>query len=242
MMRARSRPRRLGVALLAFALLSLLGSCDFPSYPYYFRKPPINLAIALDKSLSMEAAFGSTTRLGAAREAAIELVNGMKDGDTLSVVLFGNSGSVLVDTVRLDESTRAAAVTAIRSVRAEYGNTVSEGLRVAYAQVRKNLDDYHFNTTVLVCDGDIDAAAQGLAREAAASGLRTCAIGLGESSREALDAVASAGSGSSFFASSRAELAALMVQAAYVLFSDFSSPKDVTPLPGRTGEDNRPPP
>jgi len=205
--------------LVIATVLTLSTSCDFPSYPYYLRAPPINLAIALDKSLSMEAAFGSGTRLTAAIESSVELVNAMHDGDTLSIVLFGSSGSVLVDAVRLNDSSRAAAIAALRSVRAEYGNTVSEGLKASYAQVGKNQGSYYFNTVVVVCDGDVDAAASSLAREAWSTGIQTCAVGLGESNQADLRAVASAGSGSAYFATSQAELAELMGRAAYDIFS-----------------------
>jgi len=76
--------------------------------PERAARTPLNLALVIDRSGSM-----SGDKIEAAKTAAIGVVNGLDEGDRLSVVCFDNEVDTLVRAVRMDEQGREAARRAI---------------------------------------------------------------------------------------------------------------------------------
>src|SRR5262249_32987644 len=85
--------------------------------------PPLNLAIIIDRSGSMKGA-----RIANAIEAAVAMVERMRDGDSVSVVSFDTQSTIVVPPTLAGPGTRESIEAAIRSIRLGGDTCVSCGL------------------------------------------------------------------------------------------------------------------
>lgn len=137
---------------------------------------PVNLALAIDTSGSMEGAA-----IEGARDAAVRMLDALKDGDRLAVVVFHSKAEVLHESAELDAETRAAVRKKIGTIEARGTTEMAGGLRAALDQVRAHFDAKGVNRVVLLGDG-IPNNAAGIdhsARTAAELGVAVTTLGLG---------------------------------------------------------------
>lgn len=87
---------------------------------------PVNLAIVLDRSGSMQG-----QRMSNAIAAAQGMIRRLRDGDTVSVVGYNTSTQILLQPTRIDSRTRDLALASLRGVDAQGNTCVSCGVEAA---------------------------------------------------------------------------------------------------------------
>ncbi|MCB9749068.1 MAG: VWA domain-containing protein [Myxococcales bacterium] len=170
-------------------------------------RPPVNLGLVIDTSSSM-AGDGIT----GAREAALELLDALREGDRLSVVTFGSRARALVPSTRIDARSRGDVRAAIEALEPSGTTALAEGLQTGLAEVFQHQVQGAINRVVLLSDGVPNDGAQipALADSASARGVSITALGLGLEVDESVLAVLAQRSGGRFhYLESSTEVAAV---------------------------------
>lgn len=170
--------------------------------------PPVNLGLVIDTSSSMEG-----EAIADARAAARAVLDSMKDGDRLSLVVFHSTAEVLVPSTVLDGRSRAKVAARIREMKAHGTTDLQAGLGRGIQEVAQALKPDGINRIVLLSDGvpndgsSVVAAAQG----AGQSGISITALGLGlEYDETLLTAIAQNAGGRFHFIRESAQVASVM--------------------------------
>ena len=145
--------------------------------------PPINLALVIDTSGSMEG-----RPMDDARAASLVLLDSLRDGDRLAVVSFDSHAEVLFPSAELDPAHRAEARRRIGAMRARGTTDMANGLRLGLEQVAAHLNTTGINRVVLLGDGVPNEAAgiENMAANAGQHGIAITSMGLGLEYNETL--------------------------------------------------------
>jgi len=158
------------------------------------RKPesshhtPMNLAVVLDRSGSMEGA-----KIEKARQAACVAIDQLDSDDYFSLVIFDNETELLIPPNRVgDEHHREALKERIDHIRPRGGTAIYAGVKLGAAQLRKNFDKEHVNRVILLSDGLANVGPSrvsdlaSLGRDLRSDGVSVSTIGLGDDYNEDL--------------------------------------------------------
>jgi Ca-activated chloride channel family protein len=152
------------------------------------HRVPMNLALVLDRSGSMQGA-----KIEKARQAACVAVDQLADDDLLSVVIYDNDAEVLLPPEPVGNSRhREELKSAIDRIRPRGSTALHAGVSAGARLIRKNLDKERVNRVILLSDGlanvgpsrPADLAALG--RELRGEGIAVTTIGLGDDYNEDL--------------------------------------------------------
>ncbi|MEM1306658.1 MAG: VWA domain-containing protein, partial [Pseudomonadota bacterium] len=171
-------------------------------------RPPLNIALVLDKSGSMGGA-----RIREARSAALMAVDRLGRDDALTVVSYDSVARVLVQSQTLAHRERLKR--RIGRLGANGSTAIYDGLTTAADEMATFVDPDRVSRIILLSDGQANvgprdpAAFADLGRDLAARGIIVSTIGLGSGYNEDLMAqLAQSGEGNHAFVSEPQELVA----------------------------------
>lgn len=171
-------------------------------------RPPLNIALVLDRSGSM---MGE--KLEAAKAAAVYAVRQLKEDDRLSVTIYDDEVQTIVPSVKATSAEKASAIRAIGRVQTGGSTALHAGWLEGGMQVSRHLERDRLNRVLLLTDGQANAGetnqdricsdVNGLSKR----GVGTSTLGVGDDFNEdLLEAMALSGDGNYHFISSANDL------------------------------------
>lgn len=178
--------------------------------PKEAARPPVNLALVLDRSGSM-----TGQKLEKAKEAAVQAVHRLGARDVVSIVTYDSAARVLVPARSAKDV--EGLVQAVRSLRAGGNTALFAGVNLGASEVRKHLEGQYFNRLILLSDGlanmgpskpeDLIRLGRALVKE----DISVSTVGLGKGYNEDLmTGIAREGQGNLYFAETSGELPGIL--------------------------------
>jgi Ca-activated chloride channel family protein len=166
------------------------------------EKPPVNLALVVDTSGSMEG-----RAIDDARAASMAMIDALSEGDRLAVIAFHSTAEVLLPSTPIDDDNRAEVKARLKAMKAQGTTDMAGGLQAGLDQVWANLDSRGINRVVLLGDGvpNDEGPIRALAAQAGARGVTITALGLGLDYNETVMGAVAQGSGGRFHYVERSE-------------------------------------
>lgn len=170
-------------------------------------RPPVNVAIVLDRSGSM-----SGEKMQKAKEAALAAVERLGSEDIVSLVAYDDTVDVLIPATKVRD--KAALRRSIQKIRSGGSTALFAGVSKGAYEVRKFLDENRIGRVVLVSDGlaNVGPSSVGALGDLGASlvkeGISVTTVGLGMGYNEDLMvALAGRSDGNHAFAENATDLA-----------------------------------
>jgi len=110
------------------------------------KRPPVNIALVLDRSGSMNG-----NKIEHAKQAALLAVDRLADDDIISIVVYDDSADVIVPATKLSD--RASIKSKIRSINIGGSTALFAGTSKGANEVEKFLDKNKVNRVILLSDG-----------------------------------------------------------------------------------------
>mgnify|MGYP002624434775 FL=1 len=142
------------------------------------KRPPVNVALVLDKSGSMKG-----QKIKKAREAAISAIGRLREDDIVSVITYDSTVHVVVPATKLTD--KQAIIETIESINAGGSTALFAGVSKGAAELRKFLDREKVNRIILLSDGlanvgpDSPSELGALGRSLGKEGIAVSTMGLG---------------------------------------------------------------
>lgn len=198
-----------------------------------WRREPLNLVAVVDKSGSM-----SGEPLDLVRSSLVQILGQMREGDRLSIVLYGDVSEVYLKPTDIAEH-RNAITEAISKIASAGSTNMEEGLKVGYATAFADAPGFKGNTRLMLFTdeqpnvGNTDADGFiGMARAASERGIGLTTIGVGVQFDAQLAArVSSTRGGNLFFISDAASVVRTFERQLDTMVSELAHDLELTLRP-----------
>ncbi|MFP3854666.1 MAG: VWA domain-containing protein [Anaerolineales bacterium] len=110
------------------------------------KRPPVNIAIVIDRSTSMQGA-----RLDQVRSATQEILKSLEPSDSASVIAFSDRAEVVVSPDQARDISAARARLSL--LQADGGTEIGQGLRLGIQELQRNFTRDGVNHLILLTDG-----------------------------------------------------------------------------------------
>ena len=164
------------------------------------RRPPLNIALVIDRSGSMR----DEEKLENAKAAAAQLVDSLRPEDVFSLTVFDDQAQLLIPARRTRD--KAKIKSQIAALTPGGGTNIYEGLQSGYREAAKFATTDSVNRVILLSDGQVTAGVtdpQAFARLTSAESqkeIQTTSVGLGlEFNEDLMMAIARDGKGNYHF-------------------------------------------
>lgn len=200
-----------------------------------WRRAPLNLVAVVDKSGSMNG-----EPLDLVRASLLQILGQMRDGDRLSIVLYGDVSAVHLKPTDVARH-RDAIATAIRAIESAGSTNMEAGLKVGYETAFADAPAFRGNTRLMLFTdeqpnvGNTDADSFiGMAKAASKRGIGLTTIGVGVQFDARLAArVASTRGGNLFFISDAASVAKTFERQLDTMVSELAHDLEFTLRPAK---------
>lgn len=149
------------------------------------RRLPLNLAVVLDRSGSMLGA-----KIEKARQAAMEVVDHLRPGDSLAVIAYSDDVQVIFPSQEVKD--KETLKLRIAGIRPEGCTALYAGVQAGANQVQEQLSSRKINRVILLSDGlanvgpSSPADLRALGRKLADRGIAVTTVGVGDDYNETL--------------------------------------------------------
>lgn len=179
------------------------------------RRSPMNLAIVLDRSGSMEGA-----KIEKARQAAAMAVDKLADDDFFSLVTYDSETNLLIEPQRIgNRDNREELKQRIHRIQPGGSTALHAGVVLGAKQVRQKLVKERVNRVILLSDGIANAGPSrpsdlsSLGRELRSDGISVSTVGLGDDYNEDLmTALAEASNANYYYVKDAEKLPSIFAQ------------------------------
>jgi len=185
---------------------------DIPEGTHARVRAPVDLALVIDTSGSMEGA-----KIQAARASARTIVQRLAEGDVISVDTFSDHARTLVPPVMITPETRARVLSVLSELGTGGSTNMAEGLELAEMHVAQAPHDHPVRRIVMISDGQANVGLSSpqalgeLAQRSLSLGAQVTSIGVGlDYDERTLDAIAERTSGRLFHVGDPREMTATL--------------------------------
>jgi Ca-activated chloride channel family protein len=128
----------------------------FPAFPPLVNHciPHIPNPIEWQYKIQPQYSYEYITKIMQAKKVAIEAISTMKNGDTISVVIFDDTPVVVVPATDLNDSNRSNIISKINSLTVGGSTNLHGGWVTSATEVAKNIKKETINRVILLTDGE----------------------------------------------------------------------------------------
>jgi Ca-activated chloride channel family protein len=191
---SRSALVKINEPQLIYVLMELAAPAGAKAHP----SPSLNVCLVLDRSTSMQG-----ERIDTLKTSAIELINRLRQDDTISIVSFSDRAEVLVSAGKRADIHEIEKK--IKLIQTGGGTEIYRGLEAGFFEVRSRLSNNYTNHIILITDGRTygdEGECIRIADQAAIYGIGISGLGIGSEWNDVfLDSLAARTGGSTMFIS-----------------------------------------
>lgn len=221
-----SRPNlvRLNEQQLVYALIEIEPNAEEGRIP----TPPLNVALVLDRSTSMQG-----KKMDMVKAAASQLLRGLRPEDILSVITFSDRAEVIIPAAF--QRDRDKMESRIQMMQPGGATEIFQGLEAGLNEVKRGLDPARVNHIILLTDGQTygdEQACLDLGTQAAAQNIGISGMGIGSDWNDIfLDALASRTGGNSAYIAQASDVQRILTDKFKALASTFADEVNLTFTP-----------